>query len=144
MAKQGGCKKDRGFTLMELMIAVILIGVIAGFGIPNYQKAVQKGRERSAILHLKTIYGANEIYRARAGSYAPGSGLNLTGINSVMAVNIVDTSMTYSYTRSSATTYSATAAWTGTNPFTVRVNQNPITASNPCCSAGTCLIVPNC
>ena len=130
---------------MELMIAVILISTIAAFAIPSYRKAIRKGYERNAILHLKTIHGANEIYRARAGEYVPGAGLNLAGINAALSINIIDTDTTYFYTRVDADNWAATATWTGAVPFTLSIDEDPVTALNPCCSvAGTCQIVPDC
>ncbi|MBN1869052.1 MAG: prepilin-type N-terminal cleavage/methylation domain-containing protein, partial [Candidatus Omnitrophica bacterium] len=55
----------RAFTLVEIMVVVMIIGLIAAFGIPNFKKALLKSRERSAMLHLSAINGANEIYKAR-------------------------------------------------------------------------------
>ena len=134
-----------GFTLMELMISVFIVGMIAAFAIPNFRKSIQKARERNAALHLKTIYGANEIYKARSGGgYLPGAALNLAQINSGLSISIMDNEMTYSYTRTALDTYTATSAWTGGNNFTVRINQNPVGAANPCCSAGSCPSLPNC
>ena len=129
----------RAFTLTELIITVAIITVIATFAIPNYQESVRKGYERKAILNLKTIHGANEIYNARAGHYVVGAALDLAGINTALAIDIIDGDMTYSYTRNVATgDYVVTAAWTGANAFTAGINQNPITGTNPYCSAGSC------
>ena len=77
----------KGFTLMELMICVVMIGIIASFAIPNYQKAVIKGRARNGVLNLKTIHGANEIFKAKYGGYSSDVGLDLAGINSRFSIN---------------------------------------------------------
>ena len=134
----------KGFTLMELMICIVVIGLLASFGIPNYQKSVRKGYERNAILNLKTIHGANEIYRARIGQYAPGIALDLAGINSALSIDIIDGNMAYFYERIDDFTYFTDAAWGGANAFTVSIDQTPISDANPCCSAGVCQIVPAC
>ncbi len=129
----------RAFTLTELIVTITIVSMVAAFAIPNYQKAVLKTRERVAILHLMTIHGANEIYRARSGNvYVPGPIANLAGINTALSINIIDNDMTYSYARPTATTYTGTAAWAGGNNFTVGINQNPVTAANPYCAAGNC------
>ena len=136
---------SRGFTLTELIVTVVIVSMIAVFAIPNYQKTVLKARERNAILNLMTIHGANEIYKARSGSYLPGVGLNLAGINSGLVINIVDTDMTYSYSAGAdPSTYTVTAAWTSAGSFTGRINQAPVTGTNPCCSAGSCPSLPGC
>jgi len=140
-------KRDslRAFTLVELFVVVVIISIIAAFAIPSFQKVARKNRERRAALHLRTIHGANEIYRAKSGGeYLPGAGLNLGQINAGLSINIIDTEMTYSYTRSALVAYTATAAWAGGGAFTLRVNQNALSGSNPCCLAGACLILPGC
>ena len=130
----------RAFTLTELLITVVIITVIATFAVPNYQKSIRKGYERRAILNLKTIHGANAIYHARAGHYVVGTALDLAGINTALAIDIVDNDMTYSYTRNPGgiDDYIATAAWTGASAFTAGINRDPITGANPFCSAGSC------
>lgn len=54
---------------MELIIVVVIIGVIAGFAIPGFQKAYLKGRERTIATTLQGTKGALEIYKARHGHY---------------------------------------------------------------------------
>ncbi len=59
------------FTLMELMIVVIAVGLIAAFGIPAYDKAVERSYERDGINNLSLLYSAEQAYRARYGGYWP-------------------------------------------------------------------------
>lgn len=134
------------FTLTELMVVVIIVGMLAAFGLPSFQRATLKNRERRAIVHLINIHGANEIFSARNGNagYWPGPGGNLAAINAGLSLNIIDNDMNYSYSRSSPTAYTATAAWPNTGSFTLRINRNAVTATNPCCAAGSCPTRPNC
>lgn len=54
---------------MELIIVVVIIGVIAGFAIPSYQKTMVRQQVRKAFMNVHIIAGAQEIYKARNGRY---------------------------------------------------------------------------
>ncbi len=60
----------RAFTLIELLIAVLIIGVLAAIAVSAYQKAVLKSRFSSIIPPTKTIADAQEFYYMNNGSYA--------------------------------------------------------------------------
>ena len=62
-------KNKRAFTIMEIVIVVILIGIIAAFALPNYNKSIRKSHERDAVLQLQALHAANLIFRARNGDY---------------------------------------------------------------------------
>lgn len=139
-------ERARGFTLMELMVVVVLVGIIAAFAIPNYQKAVRRGHERDMIMQLTALHGGCEIYKAKTGAYWTGSISDLPTINETFQINIIslndETSYEYQSPFAGPGTYRATATWSGT---TIGVDQNPIdAANNPFCimPAGNCLIAP--
>lgn len=67
---------NRGFTLIELVVTVVLIGVIAAFGIPSFNSMVQNNRLASQTNELITAlqYARSEaISRAQAISVCPTS-----------------------------------------------------------------------
>ena len=133
----------KAFTLMEVMVVIILLTVVASFAIPNYADSVNRTRVRDAVSQLSVLNAANAVYNAQANAFYPGTGLTIDSINSGLNINLIANSLTYSYTRSSTTAYTATAAYGST--FTVQVNQAAISSTNPCCSAGNCYsIVPAC
>jgi type IV pilus assembly protein PilE len=65
-------KNHNGFTLIELMIVVAIIGILAGIAIPNYQNQIEKGRRSDCQANLTAAANAMERYRTGAGqgSYA--------------------------------------------------------------------------
>lgn len=88
-------RAKRSFTLLELILVVVLIGVMAGVGIPSYQKAIEKNEERVALAKLQAIVGGMKIYKAKHGSYPAFDMPDLTSINQNLQLNIVPDKMTY-------------------------------------------------
>lgn len=143
---------QKAFSILELMVVVILIGIIASFAIPQYYKAIDKAHERDAGLQLTALHAANLIYRAQRGKYLGTDYSLLSDINNALGINIVANELTYNYDETGGgVTYLATATWTNSlaTTFTIRVTQAAIDVAtkNPCCLSaplGNCQIVPAC
>jgi type IV pilus assembly protein PilE len=64
-------RQSTGFTLIELMIAVVIIAVISAIAIPAFTDAVRKSRRSDAFAALLTLQQAQERWRSNNASYAP-------------------------------------------------------------------------
>jgi general secretion pathway protein G len=62
---------ESGFTLLELMIVVSIIGILATFAVPSYRQSVVKAREAVLQQDLATIRDVLDQYRADRGKYPP-------------------------------------------------------------------------
>ncbi len=62
----------KGFTLVELLIVIVVLGIIAAIVVPSFQSYTQQAKEAAAKDHLRTLRAIIEIYAAKNGGVAPG------------------------------------------------------------------------
>jgi len=72
----------KGFTLFELIIVVIIIGVLAGIGFSQYTKVVEKGITTEAFKILSQIRSAEAVYYVAKRTYLDVNDTNL-GISGI-------------------------------------------------------------
>ncbi len=101
----------RGFTLIELVVVVVVIGVLAGIAIPTYRKTVEKQRGDKAKLILQTIYTAEKLYKLDYNTY--GSLNNLINNKYMDNPNAGGAKFVYSILGVGATTFQARATRSG-------------------------------
>ena len=62
-------KLNEGFTLVEILIVVVIIGILATVAVPTYLKYVEKAYASDAKTQIKNILMNAEIYRQGEGQY---------------------------------------------------------------------------
>ena len=130
-------KTQKGFTLVELMIVVVVIGILASIGIPAYNDYVTRGKlvEATSALSdgrvkMEQFFQDNRTYDAGGGTTCPP------------AIPATTTNFTYACSNLTATTYVITATGTGgLSAFSYSINQANTKSSTTPWGNGACWVM---
>ena len=90
-------KNNRGFTLIELMIVIAIIGVLAAVGYPAYTSSVKKGNRADGIGGLLSLAGRMEEFYMNADTYVGAAVANTTSPDGLYTMSIT-TQTAFGYT----------------------------------------------
>jgi prepilin-type N-terminal cleavage/methylation domain-containing protein len=107
----------RGYSLVEMIVAVIVAGVLLSIGVPRFAQSLEQSRADVAGANLRSIWSAQRLYWLQNRNYAPD-------LNTLLSANLIDPSLpatsspyTYSIADSSDSWFTATATRTGTSTW---------------------------
>ena len=60
---------NRGFTLIELMVVIVILGILAGLIIPRIMSRPEEARQAKARIQIESLETALKLYKLDSGSY---------------------------------------------------------------------------
>ena len=110
--------KRLGFTLVELLIVVAIIGVLSTIAIPTFKRLVQKSKKAEAKVQLGGVFVAEQGFSGEYGvfgNYLAGIGFETTGTSFIYRVGFPDNSCVSSLVAPDGNTAGAPANMKATN-----------------------------
>jgi prepilin-type N-terminal cleavage/methylation domain-containing protein len=115
----------KGFTLLELLVVVIIIGILASIALPQYTATIEKARSGEAMINIGAIRVALDRYWYQNGSLPADSNFSLLDVDNPN--NIVNKLYVYLFidngTTSTKRKYNVTATRVGDSSTWVRWTQ---------------------
>ncbi len=82
-------RSNKGFTLVEIMIVVVIIGLLAAMAIPAFQKVRQASQDKAVLNNARQLSGAADQYYLEYGGSTVNSQNLIGATNYVKALNTV-------------------------------------------------------
>ncbi len=103
-------QKESGFTLLEIIIVIIIVGVLASLALPKFFKTVEYSRATEALASLNAVRQSMERCYLQRASYATCNAF--ANLDMEDPANSPNNHFTYSFTSVAATTFSIRAVRT--------------------------------
>jgi type II secretion system protein G len=93
-------RREHGFTIIELMIVVLIIGIIAAIAVPNLLIAIERARQRRSMSDMRSIATAWEARSVETGRYnaaAQAASNSINGADQLVDITSLGTALAPTY-----------------------------------------------
>ena len=142
--RQGSPVSRSGFTLIELIVVVLIIGIMAGIAVPTYNQTVEQGRAQEAVDLFISLRGAQARYLQKYGAYCFAVDFACPGFDVIPSAlqNFNDPTVLAPGPGAGAPSWTLTLTRNIATPlygaYTIKYDVEPNTGATFTCTGGTC------
>ena len=127
-------RREQGFTLVEILIVVVILGILAAIVIPQFTSASESAKGSSLVTQLQSIRSQLELYQLQHNGEYP-TAAQLAGFNNLINASLVDHTTGAAITPATAGSFGPYMQKAPSNPFTPGVFGTVVTGND--LAAGT-------
>jgi len=69
MKMRSKMQNQKGFTLVELMVVVVILGILVAIAVPIYNNVTADAQDKACDATVRTLNGASSMYKAQTGAF---------------------------------------------------------------------------